>query len=661
MNPKDRIDFLIKEIKKHNRLYYKEAAPSISDQDYDLLMLELKDWEQKFPQYRQADSPTQIVGNDLDSESKSIAHLQPMYSLDNIFSVDGVISFWKNLGCPKLTMEPKFDGFSVNIFYENGHLQYATTRGNGKQGENISANLKMIDALPWQIEPLQKMEVRGEVYMPKQEFERLLAQGYSFANPRNAAVGAIKLEDSKEANNRHLQASFYALGYTDGLSVGSQEEVLRFLEEQKFKVSSLSQCAHLEQEIRDYCAKLDNLRGNLGFEIDGIVFKVNDFELQKKLGFTSKYPKWAMAYKFPAEEQVSQLLDIEYNVGRTGAVTPVAILQPVRISGSTVSRATLHNFAFLRSLKLHLGDEVILIKSGEIIPKIIGIKKPTENGKEIVLPQVCPVCGTELKQGKFIVSCPNENCPARSLRKIEHFVSKSALDIVGLGPKQIKLLSDNGMLTKIEDIYNLDYEKVLLLERQAEQSVQNLADSVQVSKSKPFAKVLYGLGISGVGEQIAEVLVSEFTSLEKLQVASEEELRAIADIGPVLAENIVAYFTNQENIRTIDALRKAGLNFIGDDKEKKTGVLVGKTFLITGKLSKYKRQELKDILLGAGGKVLSAVSSKLDYLVVGDAPGSKLEKAKKLGSVQIVEEDEIVQMLGENLDKKYMKQNSDDR
>ncbi len=645
MNPKQRIDSLTKELSEHNRLYYQKAMPTISDAQYDLLLAELKDLEQKFPEYQDPNSPTKVVGSDLLSTSKSIAHLQPMYSLDNLFSVDEVVNFWQKLGCPKLSMEPKFDGFSVNILYENGRLQYATTRGDGKQGENISANLQMIKALPQRIECTRKLEVRGEVFMPAKEFARLLAQGYTFANPRNAAVGAIKLKDSSQARNRRLQAYFYALGYSQGLELGSQEEVLQFLQKQKFLVSPLSAFATTESEIKDYCAKLDKQREQLGFEIDGIVFKVDDFVLQKELGFTSKYPKWAMAYKFPAEQQVSELLEIEYNVGRTGVVTPVAILQPVQISGSTVSRATLHNFAFLRSLDLHIGDKVTLIKSGEIIPKIIGVTTPARDGKEIELPTVCPVCGTKLKQGKFIVSCPNEDCPARSLKKIEHFVSKAALDIVGLGPKQIKLLSDNGMLKRIEDIYSLDYEKVLLLERQAEQSVQNLADSIQNSKEKPFGKVLYGLGISGVGEQISGVLASNFGSLEKLQSATLEDLRAVSDVGSVLAENILAYFANLENLKTISALQDAGLKFALDDSQLNKGSLSGKTFLVTGKLAQYKRQELKDLLASKGGKVLSAVSSKLDYLIVGDSPGSKLGKAKKLGSVQVVLESDVGKLL----------------
>ncbi len=647
MKPKVRIDFLVSQIREHNRLYYRKAAPTISDSEYDLLLAELKELEQRYPQFLREDSPTQKVGSDLSAKGKSIAHLQPMYSLDNLFSVDDVVAFWQNLGAPKMSMEPKFDGFSVNIYYENGQLQYATTRGDGKQGENISANLQMIKGLPKRIACQKKLEVRGEVYMSNAEFERLLDCGYDFANPRNAAVGAIKLKDKTQAENRKLQAFFYALGYTEDFSIATQEDALAFLREQGFLVSPLSAFAKREQEIRDYCAKLDKLRGGLGFEIDGIVFKVNDFAKQKELGWTSKYPKWAMAYKFPAEQQIATLLDVEYNVGRTGAITPVAILSPVKISGSTVSRATLHNFAFLQSLDLHLGDKVVLIKSGEIIPKIIRVAEPAKDGQAIDLPSVCPVCGAKLQQGNFIVSCPSESCPAKTLRKIEHFVSKAAMDIVGLGPKQIKVLADNGLLAGVADIYRLDYQKILQLDRQAQQSVQNLANSVEESKSKPFAKVLYGLGILGVGEQTAAVLAENFSSLQKLQEAKYDDLTALGDIGPVLAKNILDYFAKEENLRTIAALQKAGLNFeVQKNEWQSQGKLSGKSFVLTGKLAKYKRQELKDLLVSRGAKVLSAVSAKLDFLIVGASPGSKLQKAENLGTVKIVPEEQVEELLG---------------
>ncbi len=642
---KDRINFLVAQIKKHNLLYYQKATPQISDGEYDQLLAELKQLERDYPQYRQEGSPTQVVGSDLNQQSKSIAHLMPMYSLDNLFSVEAVVDFWQSLGCPRLSMEPKFDGFSVSVYYEKGQLQYATTRGDGKKGENITANLQMVKGLPRQIAWQKPLEVRGEIFMAVSEFQRLQKQGYSFANPRNAAVGAIKLKDKAQAKNRHLQVYFYALGYSQDLPLSSQEDLLSFLREQGLPVSSLSKFATSRQELCDYCAQLDEMRAGLEFEIDGIVFKVSEFTLQNQLGFTSKYPRWAMAYKFPAQRKVSTLLDIEYNVGRTGAITPVAILQPVQISGSTVSRATLHNFAFLQSLDLHLGDQVVLIKSGEIIPKIVRVATKAKNGKEIELPKVCPVCGSCLKQGKFIVSCDNKDCPARALKKIEHFVSKGAMDIVGLGPKQIKLLAEKGLLDKIEDIYNLDYQQILLLERQAQQSVQNLRESVQASKSKGFAKVLYGLGIAGVGEQTAVALVSHFGSLQSLQEATAEQLMSVADVGAVLAKNILAYFASQESLRTIAALQKAGLRFVAEEEKTQAGRLTGKTFLVTGKLARYKRQELKDILLKSGAKVVSGVSAKLDYLIVGEKPGSKLSKAKELGTVKIVQEADVEKML----------------
>ncbi len=646
MNPKNRIDFLVDELKKHNSLYYQETAPQISDREYDLLLAELKQLEAENPQYLRADSPTQAVGSDLSVESKTIDHIEPMYSLDNLFSVDDVIKFWKNLGCPNLSMEPKFDGFSINLFYQGCSLRYATTRGNGKQGENVTANLGMVEAIPKKIDYVGEVEVRGEVYMPKSEFNRLISSGHGFANPRNAAVGSIKLKDKSQAQNRNLQASFYSVGYFDKLQINSQNEIFGFLKEQNFKVSELTQFAQNEQDIRGYCEKLDKVRAELDFEIDGIVFKVDDFTLQKKLGFTSKYPRWAMAYKFPAEEKVSTLLDIEYNVGRTGAITPVAILEPVQISGSTVSRATLHNFVFLRSLDLHIGDKVRLIKSGEIIPKIISGEERSKESSPLDLPQNCPVCNTELQYGDYIAFCSNNSCPARSLRKLEHFASKGALDIVGLGPKQIEALAENGFLEKIEDIYSLDYGKILLLERQAEQSVNNLKNSVEASKSKSFAKVLYGLGIEGVGAQTAELLADRFRNIGDLQTAEVEDLQSVDGIGPILAENIVSYFANPDNQKTISELQKAGLQFSVSERAVKEGKLSGKTFLITGKFSAYSRQELKDLLTANGGKYLSTVSAKLDYLIVGEAPGSKLTKAEKLGTVTIVQEEELSRLLG---------------
>jgi len=643
-NPKKEIIDLTKQIEKHNELYYEKNSPIISDFEYDILINSLKNLESKYPQFSKKNSPTRKVGFKIADSSKTIEHKKQMYSLDNVFSLQKLKSFWEKIGSPEFSMEPKFDGFSVNLFYKNGLLEYATTRGNGKKGENITQNLSSVSQIPSKISYKEPIEVRGEIYMSKSEFQRLNQSGFEFANPRNAAVGSIKLKDKQMASSRKLEAFFYSVGYFKNDSIRTQAELLNFLKSQSFRVSPEIEVAKNFTEIENYCNKWEKRRSYLDFEIDGIVLKVNDFALQESLGFTSKFPKWALAYKFKPEQQITKLLDIKFQVGRTGAITPVAILQPVKLSGSIVSRATLHNYCEIKKLGIQIGDTLKIIKSGEIIPKIIGIEKKSKDRGIFEFDKTCPECKSTLIKKNAIYYCNNDLCPAKILRKIEHFVSREAMDIEGLGSKQLEMFIANGIIQNFADLYYLDYRAILALERQAQKSVFNLKQSIERSKNKNFATILYALGISNVGIQTALILAKNFESLENLRDSSLEDLSKINEIGSITAKAVLTFLEDPLNIEMLERLNKAKLNFKQSKFTK--GVLSGKNFLITGKLQKYTRMELKNKIVLHGGTNLSSVSKKLDYLIVGEKAGSKLSKAQKIESIKILSEDEFDAIFG---------------
>jgi len=657
-----RIKELREEIEKHNKLYYEKAAPEISDYEYDKLVKELEKLEAEFPQFASKDSPTRKVGSDIEKkqQQKTIPHKVRMYSLNNAYSLEEVRSFLKKIEAeigrfPKLSLEHKIDGFSVNLYYEEGRLQYATTRGDGYEGEVITENIKTIASIPISINYKGKIEVRGEVYLPIPEFERINMEKEKnnenrFANPRNAAAGTIKQKDTAVVKQRKLDSIIYTVGLFENENVKTQEELLNFLKKQGFKTSTETKFVDSFQQVENYCNKWEGKRSELDFEIDGIVVKINDFELQKKLGYTSKSPRWAIAYKFKAEQKETQLEDVKFQVGRTGAVTPVAILNPIFLAGSTVSRATLHNKDEMERLDIRKGDFVEVIKSGEIIPKIVNVnkKKRPKNAEKIKFPENCPVCGSELHQEPdgAIIFCNNINCPAQVQRRIQHFASREAVDIDGLGEQLVKELLQHNIIEKIEDIYEIDYEKVKKLDRQAEKSVENLKQAIEDSKKQDFDKILFGMGIRYVGSKTARILARHFSNIDQMKTAAKEDFEQIDEIGEKIAESLFDFFHNKRNLEMIEALKKAGVNMSSSQQEVKD-ILEGKKFLATGSLEKYTRQEIKELVEKNGGNYISAVSKNLDYLIVGKNPGSKYDKAKKMGTVKIIGEQEFEELIGE--------------
>lgn len=652
----DEIADLRRQIALHNKLYYQEAAPKISDQKYDILVKRLQQLEAEYPQFVQSDSPTSTVGSDLSQTGRIIAHKVRMYSLENAYSLEEIEAFVNKVstevGSSGFMLEHKIDGFSINLYYEHGNLIYATTRGDGYEGEDVTANVKTIASIPQNISYTGALEVRGEVFMPISEFQRIneLREKNGeklFANPRNAAAGSIKLKNIEEVAKRKLDAILYSIGYNE-LELTSQEMLLAFLQEQGFPTASDNAVAHSFAHIQQYCNLWDVQRSSLPYEIDGIVIKINSTEVQQRLGFTSKFPKWAMAYKFKAEEKTTILIGVDYQVGRTGAVTPVARLKPVFISGSTVSNATLHNADEIRRLDLHLGDEVVVIKSGEIIPKIIRVHAHSRDAhaQVVTFPDVCPVCGTTLVQEPdgVVYYCNNISCPAQIQRRIEHFASRDAVDIEGLGEALVKALLEKNLISSIADIYDLDYSTVAQLEKQGEKSAENLKQAIESSKTQKFHKILFGLGIRYVGAKTARILATHYGTIKELMQADEESLLGIHEIGEKIASSVVSFFADQQSQEIITLLLDAGVQMQAKEVVQDNR-LDGKRFLVTGSLQGYTRNGIKEEIERLGGKTVSAVSGKLDYLIVGEKPGSKLKKAQELGTVTILTEEEFREMI----------------
>jgi len=656
---KEEIENLRKQISHHNKLYYEKTEPEISDQDYDQLVKRLQELEEKYPQYKIAGSPTEKVGSDIILEAKVIPHKVRMYSLDNVYSLDELKSFLGKIAdklgnFPTVSLEHKIDGFSINIFYDKGKMQYATTRGDGFEGEVVTENVQTIKSIPQKIKYQSPVEVRGEIYLPIREFERINKDREKneeklFANPRNAAAGTIKVKDSSIVASRNLSSVIYAVGFLENERIRSQKQLLEFLKDNNFKIDEFTEFVSDFKKIEKYCDLWEKKRSELEVDIDGIVIKMNDFGLQQELGFTAKSPKWSIAYKFKAEEKQTKLLDVIYQVGRTGAVTPVAVLKPVYISGSTVSRATLHNEDEIKRLDLRIGDEIKIIKSGEIIPKILSVdlSKRKKEFPEIDFPKNCPVCRTELKKEEegTIIYCNNINCPAQIEGKIRHFASRDAVDIEGLGEALVKQLLEKDLIRNIEDIYSIDYELVKQFEKQAEKSVENLQIAIDKSKEQKFHKILFGLGIRFVGAKTSKILTRYFSNIDEMIKAAVEDFLDIEEIGEKIAHSLYDFFRNEKSLNTIRKLQEAGLNF-RSEKIEQENLLNGQKFLITGTLVKFKRNEIKEEIEKFGGKVISAVSKNLDYLIVGENPGSKVRKAEKIGTVKIITENDFLKMVG---------------
>ncbi|HQC31886.1 MAG TPA: NAD-dependent DNA ligase LigA, partial [Candidatus Cloacimonas sp.] len=642
---------------------YTLAKPEISDYEYDMLVKELQELEAQYAEIGREESPTQKVGSDLTPGAKTIPHKVRMASLENAYSLEEVLAFINrtnnDLGYnSEYCAELKIDGFSINLYYENGNFVYATTRGDGLEGEDVTENFRLLPDVPFTIDYQGAIEIRGEIYIPVQDFLALNEfrrenELKTFANPRNAAAGSIKLKNREEVKSRHLKALFYALGYYESPLlykneiIDKQTRLLDFLDELGFPTSKRTLCKNY-REVEDFCLQIEQERYTIPYDIDGIVIKVNSLEDQKKLGWTAKSPKWAIAYKFKPEEKETVLESVSFQVGRTGAVTPVANLKPVFISGSTVSHATLHNADEIKRLDLHYGDTVLVVKSGEIIPKILSVnvsKRPV-NSKPVEFPAACPVCKSPLQRDEdgSINYCPNANCPAQIQRKLEHFAAREAMDIYGLGSSLIARLIETGQIKWIPDIYHLDYNKIAAMERMGKKSAENLQKAIEASKSKNFDRVLFALGIRHIGLITARTLAQHFQNIDALIAADEEELLSVPDIGSIIALSIIGFFSQKSNLQMIDALKEVGLQFAYKSTQS-SDILAGKTFLITGTLPSYGRKDMETLIMEHGGKILSGVSKQLNYLIVGENPGSKLDKAHQLGTVKIISEAELLDML----------------
>lgn len=659
---KDRIEFLKAEITKHNRLYYEQDAPSISDSEYDALFKELKELEESFPQYATADSPTKKVGaQTAASEFTEVTHKYRLYSLDNTYNYDDLRTWYeriqKELGRKdiELVCELKIDGLAMALSYKAGIFTKGATRGNGIVGEDITENLRTIKSIPKNIDFKAPLEVRGEVYMPISSFEklneiRLKENKPLFANPRNAAGGSVRQLDPEVTRERDL-AFFAYTGVLDSVdeNIFTHFQMLELLKKQGFDVNpNIRICKNIEEAI-NYCDEWEEKRNNLGYATDGIVIKVNNFTYQDELGFTSRAPKWATAFKFKPEEAVTKLLDIEINVGRTGAITPVAILEPVKLAGSTVSRATLHNADEIDRLDIRIGDWVWVKKAAEIIPKIIKVElsRREEGLEQFFYPKVCPSCGAPVEKDEdgVIQYCTNsENCPAQLKGKLKYWAGKDGVDIDGLGDSIVEQLFDLGFIKNYPDIYYLTKEDFLKLDKFAEKSAQNLVDAIEKTKNSEFASFISALGIKFVGKETAELISRAFPTFENLKNATLEELSAVDGVGEKIAISICEFFKNEENLKQIEKLFDAGFNIKYPEKISENAPFSGMTMVFTGALSKITRNEAQKLAKSLGATVTNSVSKNTTHVIAGEDAGSKLEKAQKLGVI-ILNENEFFDMV----------------
>lgn len=651
---------LRKELEEQNYKYYVLNQPVMSDQEFDMKMHRLQELEALFPDMYDPKSPTQHVGSDLGKKGfEQVKHKYPMLSLANSYSREEIEDWVRKLPAGvEIVCELKYDGLSISLWYENGKLIKALTRGDGLQGDNVIDNIKTIQSIPWQVEGKDvpsSFELRGEVLLPWERFEALNKEREEqeeplFANPRNAASGTLKLQDPREVARRGLDAYlYYMLG--ENLPGTTHYERLATARSWGFHISDAIKVCHSVDEVMAYIAYWDIERKNLPVATDGIVLKVNNLAQQEELGFTAKTPRWAIAYKFPAEKQLTLLKEITYQVGRTGVVTPVANLEPVQLSGTIVQRATLHNEDFIKQLDIRPGDKVWVEKGGEIIPKITGKdSKSTENGQNgFEFIKLCPECGTPLVriEGESAWRCPNETgCPPQIKGKIEHFVSRKAMNIDGLGEETIDLLFQKGLLHNIADIYDLRLEDIATQERLGEKSAQNILDGIEASKQVPWARVLFALGIRMVGETTAKKIAKRFNTIDALQWATAEQLCTIEDVGPQIAENIVAFFNDIKNIEILERLRKAGIQMEGEAAPESTSnKLEGFSIVISGTFSQHSRDEYKEMIEQHGGKNVGSVSKKTSFILAGENMGpEKRKKAEELG-VKLMTEEEFLKLI----------------
>ena len=652
-------------INHHNHLYYVESSPEISDYDFDVLLKQLQDLEITFPQFASPNSPTKRVGGDITKKFESVTHRFPMLSLSNTYSEEEIVD-WENRikklidGPIEFVCELKYDGVAIGIRYENGEMTRALTRGDGEKGEDVTANVRTIRSIPLSLKGdfQADFEIRGEIFMPHAQFKKLNEEREDigealFANPRNTTSGTLKMQDSKVVAERGLDSYLYGIYGTDIQAKGHFESVQLAgtwgfkipLDKNKFilKTDSI-------EGIMEFIHYWDKKRENLPFDIDGIVLKVNDYQQQKTLGFTAKSPRWAIAYKFKANSVETKLNEVTYQVGRTGAITPVANLTPVQLGGTTVKRASLHNADQIEKLDLHVGDYVYVEKGGEIIPKIVGVNvdKRDDSSAKVAFLENCPECQTALirREGEAQHYCPNDKtCSPQVKGRIEHFISRKAMNMDGLGTETVDLLVEKGLVHNIADLYDLTYEQILNLDRMAEKSADNLIKGVEISKEVPFERVLFGIGIRFVGETVAKKLAKHFKNIDNIKNALYDQLIEADEIGEKIAISIQQFFLEEENVQLIERLKAKGLRFEMEEKVSLSIVLEGKTVVISGTFETFSRDEIKELIERNGGKNGSSISSKTDYLVVGTNMGpAKLKQANSLG-INMLSENEFIKLI----------------
>ena len=656
----EEISKLVSLLNKYSYDYYVEDNPQISDTEYDTLYKQLEKLEENHPEYILENSPTQRVGDRILDEFEKITHKVPMLSLSNTFSTEDLRDFDARISklvpdhSVEYICELKIDGLAISIKYENGRLASAATRGDGSVGEDVTENIKTIFSIPKVLKDNRTFEVRGEVYLPRKSFELLNSERESnnevlFANPRNAAAGSLRQLDSKITAKRRLSAFIYSIVGDE--SIVSQENALNTAKEYNLPVNpNFKLCKNID-EVIDYINYWTENKKNLPYDIDGIVIKVNSYSTQEEVGYTQKSPRWATAYKFPEEELATKLLDVELSVGRTGIITPVAILDPIVISGSKVSKASLHNKDIIEELDIHIGDMVVVKKAGEIIPKVVRVVRElrTEGSTKYTMPNTCPSCGqqTYTKENDPFTRCKNPDCPDQNIRRIIHFASRDALNIEGLGDKVVTTLYEKGIIAHTIDLFSLEREKLISLDRMGEKSVDNLLNAIENSKQNSLDKVIFALGILNVGKKAGKILAEKYLNLTNLMNATLDELVNLDDVGQITAESILDYLSDENNIKFINDLIKVGMNPQYEVQEVNTdNIFAGKTVVLTGKLVELTRNEAKEYLEKYGAKVTGSVTSKTDLVIAGEKAGSKLAKAEQLG-IRVINEEEFANMVRE--------------
>ena len=658
MDPKTEIEQLRDTLNEHSYRYYVLDAPTIPDYEYDRMLRRLEELEGDHPELITPDSPTQRVGGKAAEGFAQVRHRVPLESLQDVFSTEELLDFGRRVeeAVPEgavYDVEPKVDGLSVALEYENGLFVRGATRGDGQVGEDVTENLRTIPSIPLRLpEALPSLIVRGEVFMPKKSFEQLNAQREIngeplFANPRNAAAGSLRQLDPRVAASRKLDIRVFNIQWAEGRTFSTHTETLAYLESQRFSVIPYALCATMDQAA-ERIAAMGEGREDYPFDIDGAVVKVNDLSQRERLGSTAKFPRWAAAFKYPPEQKESVVEDIVVQVGRTGVLTPKAVVRPVRLAGTTVTSATLHNQDFITEKDVRIGDTVVVQKAGEIIPEIVSVvkEKRPEGTAPYLLPERCPVCGAPVERDEdgAHIRCTGAECPAQLLRNLVHFASRNAMDIEGLGPAVVESLVGAGLVRTPGDLYRLEGEKVAQLERMGKKSAENLLAGIEKSKSAGLGRLLFAFGIRQVGEKAGKVLASRFGTLDALMAATEEELTAVPDIGGITAKSLLDWFGREQSRHLIESLRQAGVSF--ESTEAPVGdALAGKTFVLTGTLPTMDRKEAAALIEAQGGKVSGSVSKKTSYVVAGEAAGSKLKKAQDLG-IPVLTEEELLELLG---------------